>query len=85
MSLDERFSEDVFDAALAAVIDYANTRKRPGWTRWAMGVHAKLGQAPGNAVRRSLDNLDDPELRWSGTMAVGGVTTASVPMKRDAG
>ncbi len=89
LSLDERFGADVFDAALAAVIDYANARQRPGWTRWAMGIHAKLGQAPGNAVRRSLENIDDPRLRSSGTVKVGTpadtTTTVSIPVKRNAG
>lgn len=84
LSLDERFGEDVFDAALAAVIDYANARQRPGWTRWAMGVHAKLGQPPGNAVRRSLENIDDPRLRSSGTVSLTP-TTVSMPIKKNAG
>jgi len=87
LSLEERFSADVFDAALAAVIDYAHARQRPGWTRWAMGIHAKLGQAPGNAVRRSLENIDDPRLRSSGTVPVSREITATVeiPIKRNTG
>jgi len=87
LSLEERFGADVFDAALAAVIDYANVRQRPGWTRWAMGVHAKLGRAPGNAVRRSLENIDDPRLRTSGSIPTAReiTTTVSIPPKRNAG
>jgi hypothetical protein len=84
LSLDERFGDDVLDAALAAVIDYANARRRPGWTRWVMGVHAKLGHAPGNAVRRSLENIDDPRLRSSGMVALTPTTT-SIPAKKNAG
>jgi hypothetical protein len=85
LSLEEPFSADVFDAAAAAVIDYANARQRPGWTRWAMGVHAKLGRAPGNAVRRSLENVDDPRLRSSGSVPVAATTSVSIPPKRNAG
>lgn len=71
-ALGERFSADVTDAALAAVIDYAMVRNRPGWTRWVMGTHAKLGIAPGVAVRRSLDGTvtaeETQQVRTSGTM-----------------
>lgn len=86
ISLGERFGADVMDAALAAVIDYANARNRPGWTRWAMGIHSKAGQAPGNAVRRSLENIDD-QVRSSGTVPVAREipVTVSIPPKRNAG
>lgn len=71
MSLGERFSDEVCDAALAAVIDYATTRRRPGWTRWALGVHEKLGTQPGDAVRRSLEHAAyEEQLRSSGTIPV---------------
>lgn len=71
--LGERFGLDVTDAALAAVIDYATLRNRPGWTRWVMGVHAKLGIAPQNAVRRALDGVpglveETQQIRTSGTV-----------------
>jgi hypothetical protein len=76
MSLGEAFGEEVCDAALAAVIDYATTRKRPGWTRWALGVHQKLGTQPGEAMRRSIENAGAEELlRSSGTVAVAAKTT----------
>jgi hypothetical protein len=76
LSIGERFSDDVSDAALAAVIDYATARRRPGWTRWAMGIHAKLGAAPGMAVRRSLENAHaEDELRASGTVPIARIAS----------
>lgn len=72
------FGSDVTDAALAAVIDYAIARGRPGWVRWASAMHAKLSVAPGPAVRRSMEALpSDPSLRSSGT-----VTTALPSSRR---
>jgi pSer/pThr/pTyr-binding forkhead associated (FHA) protein len=63
------FGSDVTDAALAAVIDYAAARARPGWIRWATAIHAKLALAHGPAVRRAMENLpSDPSLRSSGTV-----------------
>jgi hypothetical protein len=72
-AIGERFGNDVTDAALAAVIDYATLRNRPGWIRWVMGMHAKLGLAPQNAVRRALDGVpglvdETQQIRTSGTV-----------------
>lgn len=86
-AIGERFGTDVTDAALAAIIDYATMRNRPGWTRWVMGVHAKLGLAPQNAVRRALDSVpglveETQQIRTSGTVRKN---THSVGPKRQAG
>lgn len=78
----QRFSNDVSDAALAAVIDYATARNRPGWTRWAMGIHTKLGATPGPAVSRSLENAHAAdELRGSGTVSVARIASKT-PARR---
>jgi hypothetical protein len=73
----DAFGVDVTDAALAAVIDYAAARARPGWTRWASAVHAKLALPPGPAVRRSLENVGEA-LRTSGTVTA----TTSISTRR---
>ncbi len=72
LSLDQLPGDDACDAALAAVIDYALLRARPGWTRWVMGVHAKLGAGVGPALRRSLESAEE-ELPASGTMPIARV------------
>jgi pSer/pThr/pTyr-binding forkhead associated (FHA) protein len=78
LSIGERFSDEVSDAALAAVIDYATARKRPGWTRWAMGIQSKLGAAPGQAMRRSLENAHaDDDLRASGTVPIARIASTT--------
>lgn len=83
VALGERFGDDVVDAALSAVIDYAGARKRPGWVRWAMGIHAKLGVAPGPAVRRALENTGaESELRASGSIPRAPVAATIVPDHR---
>lgn len=75
-SLGERFGDEVCDGALAAVIDYATARRRPGWTRWALGVLHKLGTSPGDAVRRSVEHAGSEELlRTSGTVPIARAVT----------
>lgn len=85
-AIGERFGNDVTDAALAGVIDYAILRNRPGWIRWVMGAHAKLGIAPQNAVRRALDGVpglvdETQQIRTSGTVP----KTISIRPKQQAG
>lgn len=76
LSLGAPFSDDVSDAALAAVVDYATVRARPGWVRWVLGVHGKLGAPIGPAVRRSLESAGaEDALCASGTLPVARIAT----------
>jgi predicted component of type VI protein secretion system len=87
ISMSEPFASDVADAALASIIDYANVRGRPGWVRWAIAVHAKLGTTPGPAVQRALDSAtpvveETQRLRSSGSIpARPGTSVPSIKIR----